>query len=52
MEAEPAAKRLSEVGSVIDMAVVIYYMKPENSAKVLNSMDPQLTALITESLLK
>lgn len=52
MGAEPAAAALSEIGSVIDMAVVIYYMKPESSAKVLDCMDSLLAAKITESLLK
>lgn len=52
MEAEPAAKALAEIGSVMEMALVIYYMRPESSAKVLNNMDPKLAALITESLLK
>jgi len=51
MEAEPAAEALSEIGSVMEMAIVIYYMRPESSAKVLNNMDPKLAARITESLL-
>ncbi len=49
MEAEPAAEALSEIGSVMEMAIVIYYMRPESSAKVLNNMDPKLAARITES---
>ena len=52
MEAEQAAAALSKVGSPIDMAIVIYYMKPEFSAGVLNCMDTKLAAQITESLLK
>ncbi len=52
MEAEPAAAALSQVGDPIDMAIVIYYMKPEFSAGVLNCMDAKLAAQITESLLK
>ena len=52
MEAEQAAAALSEIGSTVDMAIVIYYMKPEFSAGILNSMDPALAAEITESLLK
>ena len=52
MEAEQAASALSEIGSEMDMAVVIYYMEPESSAEVLNCMDSELAAQVTESLLK
>ncbi len=52
MEPEQAVEAISGIGSVLDMAVVIYYMKPENSAEVFNYMDSELAAQITESLLK
>ena len=52
MEPEQAAAALSELGSAMDMAIVIYYMKPDSSAAVLDSTDPELAAQITESLLK
>ncbi len=52
MEPEQAAEALSKVESTMDMAIVIYYMKPDSSAAVLNSLSPQLAAHITESLLK
>lgn len=52
MDTKQAAAAISEIGSEIDMAIVIYYMKPEYSAGVLDCMDPELAAQITESLLK
>ena len=52
MESEQAVAAISEIGNVLDMAVVIYYMQPESSAAVFNYMDADLAAQITESLLE
>ncbi len=51
MDPEQAAEALSRMDSTMDMAIVIYYMKPDSSAAVLNCLAPQLAAQITESLL-
>ncbi len=52
MDPEKAADALSEIGSVIDMAVVVFYMDPVYSAQVLGYIDAELAAEITESMLK
>lgn len=51
MEPEQAAVALPELGSTLDMAVVIYFMEPQSSAEVLNCIDAEFAAQITESLL-
>ena len=52
MEPEQAVAAISAIGSVLDMAVVIYYMESTSSAAVFNYMDAELAAQITESLLE
>lgn len=52
MTADQAAKVLPNLGSVNDMAVVLYYMKPAASAQVLNNLDAKLAAQITDVMLK
>jgi len=52
MDPEKAADALSEIGSFLDMAVVVFYMDPGCSALVLGSMEAELAAKITESMLK
>ena len=51
MDAKAAAAALSKLGNVEDMAVVINYMKDQNAAALMNNLDADTAAKITEYIL-
>lgn len=51
MDAKAAAAALSKLGNIEDMAVVINYMKDQNAAALMNNLDADTAAKITEYIL-
>ncbi|MGE4484056.1 MAG: MotE family protein [Oscillospiraceae bacterium] len=51
MDPEKAAAVLQQLGSTDDMAVVVYCMKTENAAEIMNCLDKEVATGITESML-